>query len=149
ARRARHRPGRERMTWGPGRAPQAPIGWLGSVPGNPGPTARDNLGHALERNVGKAHAGVDREVVHALLGLLDQRVAVDPPGQLLGLAADLLERLIDRHRPDWHWRVPEDPLAGLVDILAGRTRVVEANGWGCRPRARSRASGRGGRSGTR
>ncbi|CAM5629117.1 hypothetical protein SGLAM104S_10279 [Streptomyces glaucescens] len=39
-------------------------------------------------------------VVHALLGLLDDGVLVDLPGQLLGLAVDLLERLVQRHRAD-------------------------------------------------
>ena len=73
---------------------------------------------AGQRHVREAHAGVDREVVDALLGLLDQRVAEDLPGQLLGLAADLLERLVDRHRPDRHRRVAQDPLARLVDVPA-------------------------------
>ncbi len=63
---------------------------------------------------------MDREVVDTLLGLLDERVAVDVPGEVLGLAADLLERLVDRHGADRHGRVPEDPLAGLVDVLARR-----------------------------
>ena len=37
-----------------------------------------------QRDVAQQHAGVHGEVVHALLGLLDQRVAVDLPGQVLG-----------------------------------------------------------------
>jgi len=36
---------------------------------------------------------VDREVVDALLGLLDEGVAVDLPGELLG-GADLLQCLV-------------------------------------------------------
>ena len=75
---------------------------------------------AVSGHVAEQHAGVDGEVVHALLGLLDERVAVDLPGQVLGPAADLLERLVDRHRADRHRRVAEDPLARLVDVLAGR-----------------------------
>src|SRR5712692_9195066 len=84
--------------------------------------ARHDAGDALggERDVAQQHARVDGEVVHALLGLLDQRVAVDVPGQLFRLASDLLERLVDRHGPDRYRRVPEDPLAGLVDVLARR-----------------------------
>ena len=86
-----------------------------------GPAARDDAGHPLggERDVGQAHAGVDGEVIDALLALLDQRVAVDLPGQLFGLAADLLQRLIDRHRADRHRRVADDPLACLMDVGAG------------------------------
>ena len=50
--------------------------------------ARDDPGDPLrrQRHVGEAHARVDREVVDALLGLLDERVAEDLPRQLLGLA---------------------------------------------------------------
>ena len=76
-------------------------------------TRRAVIGHVAQQ-----HAGVDGEVVDALLGLLDERVAVDLPGQILGPAADLLERLVDRHRADRHRRVAEDPLARLVDVLA-------------------------------
>ena len=63
---------------------------------------------------------MDREVVHALLGLLDERVAEELPRQVLGRAADLLERLVDRDRPDGDRRVAQDPLARLVDVLARR-----------------------------
>ena len=72
------------------------------------------------RDVAQQHAGVDGEVVDALLGLLDQRVAIDLPRQIFGTAADLLERLVDRHGADRHRRVAHDPLARLVDVLAGR-----------------------------
>ena len=84
--------------------------------------ARDDAGHAPRghRHVAEQDAGVHGEVVDALLALLDQRVAVDLPGEVLGAAADLLERLVDRHRADRHGRVPDNPLAGLVDVLPGR-----------------------------
>jgi hypothetical protein len=84
--------------------------------------ARHDAGQAPggERDVAQQDAGVDGEVIHSLLRLLDQGVAIDLPGQLLGLAAHLLERLVDRHGADWHRRVAQDPLAGLVDVLAGR-----------------------------
>src|SRR5499426_1975180 len=63
---------------------------------------------------------VDGEVVDTLLGLLDERVAVDLPGELLGLAIHLLERLVDRHGAERGRRVAEDPLACLVDVLTRR-----------------------------
>ena len=72
------------------------------------------------RDVAQQHAGVDGEVVDALLALLDQRVAIDLPGEVFGPAADFFERLINRHRADRHGRIPDDPLARLVDVLAGR-----------------------------
>ena len=83
--------------------------------------ARHDAGHALrgQRHVAQQHAGMDREIVHALLGLFDQRVAEDLPGQVFGLAVDLFQRLVDRHRADRHRRVADDPFAGLVDVLAG------------------------------
>src|SRR5207344_706664 len=54
------------------------------------------------------------------LRLLDQRVAVDLPGERFGPAVHLLERLVDRHGADRHRRVADDPLARLVDVLPGR-----------------------------
>jgi hypothetical protein len=62
---------------------------------------------------------VDGEVVHALLGLLDQRVLEDFPGQVLGLAIHLFQRLVDGHGADGYRRVAQNPLAGFVDVLAG------------------------------
>jgi hypothetical protein len=83
--------------------------------------AADDAGHALggQRHVAQQHAGVDGEVIDALLGLFDQGVAEDLPGQVFGLAVDLFQRLVDRHRADRHRRVAHDPLARLVDVLAG------------------------------
>ena len=95
---------------------------MGEAPlGHDGAAAGDDAGDPPggERDVAQQHAGVHGEVVHPLLGLLDQGVAVDLPGQVLRDAADLLQRLVDRHRPDRHRRVPDDPLPGLVDVLAG------------------------------
>jgi hypothetical protein len=39
--------------------------------------ARDDAGHPVrrQRHIGEAHPGMDGEIVHPLLGLLDQRVA--------------------------------------------------------------------------
>ena len=51
--------------------------------------ARHDPGDALrrQRDVAQQHAGVDREVVDALLGLLDEGVAADLRRQVLGLPA--------------------------------------------------------------
>ena len=80
----------------------------------PGDAARGQR-HVLEQ-----HAGVNREVVDALLRLLDERVAIDLPREVLGHATHLLQRLVDRHSADRHRRVADDPLARLVDVPAGR-----------------------------
>ena len=83
--------------------------------------ARDDAGDALrgQRHVAEPHAGVDGEVVDALLGLLDQRVLEHLPVELVGLAVDLLQRLVDRHGADRHRRVAQDPAADVVDVAAG------------------------------
>ena len=94
---------------------QAPLGHDGAAAGHDAGHAPRGQGH-----VGEAHPSVDREVVDALLRLLDQRVAEDLPGQLLRLALDPLEGLVDRHRADRHRGIAQDPLARLVDVLAGR-----------------------------
>src|SRR5579864_8925845 len=84
--------------------------------------ARNDAGDALrrQRNVRQPNAGMDGEIVDALLALLDQRVAIDLPGELLGHAADFFERLIDRHGADRYRRVADDPLADRMDVAAGR-----------------------------
>jgi len=52
--------------------------------------ARDNAGGALggQRHIGETHAGMDREIIDALLGLLDQCIAKNFPGQLDWIAID-------------------------------------------------------------
>ena len=72
-----------------------------------------------ERDEAQQYAGVDGEIIHALLRLFDEGVAVNFPGQFLGLAADFFERLINRHGADGHGRVAENPFARGVDVLAG------------------------------
>ena len=74
----------------------------------------------VQRDVSKQNAGVDREVVHSLLGLFDERVAIHFPRQFFGPAAGLFERLVDGHGSDRHGRIPQDPLAGFVNVAAGR-----------------------------
>src|SRR5258706_7730860 len=72
------------------------------------------------RDVRKPHAGVYGEVINALLGLFDQSVAKDFPGQLLSFAANFFQGLVDRHGADWHRRVAYDPFAGGVNVLTCR-----------------------------
>ena len=84
--------------------------------------ARDDAGHAFrgQRNVTQQHAGVDREIIDALLGLFDQRVAENFPRQIFGFAIDFFERLINRHGADRHGRIANNPFARFVNIFAGR-----------------------------
>src|SRR5262249_5607202 len=84
--------------------------------------ARNDAGDATggQRYVAKQYPGVDREVIHPLLALLDQRVAITLPGQFFGPAANFFERLIDRHGPDRDGRIANDPLPRLVNVLPGR-----------------------------
>src|SRR3954465_5807744 len=62
---------------------------------------------------------MDGEIVDARLALLYERVAVDLPGQVLGDAADLLQRLVDGDGADRDGAVADDPFAGVVDVTAG------------------------------
>src|SRR5450830_1787726 len=83
--------------------------------------ARHDAGDAFggQRYVTQQYTGMDGEVVDALLGLFDQRVAEQLPGQVFGGAADFFQGLVDRHGTDRHRRVADDPFAGFVDVLAG------------------------------
>ena len=69
-----------------------------------------------ERDVAQQDPGVDGEVVDTLLGLLDDGVAVDLPGELLGPAVHFFEGLVDGHGADGHGRVAHDPFTGGVDV---------------------------------
>ena len=62
---------------------------------------------------------MNREVVDALLGLLDQGVPIDLPGQFFCLAVHFFQGLIDGHRPDRNRGVAQNPLAGFVDVFTG------------------------------
>src|SRR4029077_7011722 len=95
---------------------------MGEAPlGHDRATARDDTGDPVdgERYVRTPYAGVNGEIVYALLRLLDQGVAVDLPGELLGDATDFLECLIDRHGADRHRSVAQDPFANGVDVAPG------------------------------
>ncbi len=95
---------------------------VGQAPlGHDRTTTGDDAGHALgsQRHIPQQYPSVDGEVVDALLGLFDQGVAEQLPGQVFGGAPDFFQGLVDRHGPDWHWRVADDPLAGFVDVFTG------------------------------
>src|SRR6185437_14074032 len=53
------------------------------------------------------------------LRLLDQGVAEQLPGEVLGHTADFFQCLIDRDRADRHRRIAQDPFARFVDVPAG------------------------------
>ena len=72
-----------------------------------------------ERDETEQHTRVNGEVIHALLRLLDQRVAKNFPSQVFRYTVDLFQRLVNRHRADRNRRVTNNPFAGLVDVLAG------------------------------
>ena len=65
-------------------------------------------------------AGMDGKVVHTLLALLNQRVAIDFPGEVFHLAIDLFQSLIDGHGAHRNRTVAQNPLARLMDIIASR-----------------------------
>ena len=78
---------------------------MGEAPlGHDGAAAADDAGHAGggEGDEAEEDAGVDGEVVNALLGLLDEGVPEDLPGEVLGLAIHLFQGLIDGHGADGH-----------------------------------------------
>mmetsp|Transcript_11094 Transcript_11094/g.18065 ORF Transcript_11094/g.18065 Transcript_11094/m.18065 type:complete len:505 (-) Transcript_11094:186-1700(-) len=91
-----------------------------AVLGVDGAPAAHDARHAVHRHghESQQHARVDGPVVHALLGLLDQRLAEHLPGQVLRDAVHLLQRLVDGHGAHGDGRVAHDPLARLVDVLA-------------------------------
>ena len=89
--------------------------------GQDGAAAADNAGGAPRGHGDETEqdAGVNGEIIHALLALFDERVAINFPSQFLGFAADPFQRLINGHRADGDRRVAQNPLARGVDILAG------------------------------
>ncbi|MCG3163193.1 MAG: hypothetical protein JMDDDDMK_04576 [Acidobacteria bacterium] len=83
--------------------------------------ARDDACGALrrQRDERQTNSGVNRKIINALLGLLNERVAEDFPGQVFGLARDFFESLINRHSADGDGRIADDPFARGVDVFAG------------------------------
>ena len=62
--------------------------------------------------------GVDGEVVDALLGLLDEGVAVEFPGEVFDASVDFFEGLVDGNGADGDGGISDDPLAGGVDVFS-------------------------------
>ena len=73
-----------------------------------------------QRHVVPAQPGMDREIVHALLGLFDKRVTVNFPREVFHLAPHLFQCLVQRHGSHGYGRVTDDPFACLVDVFPGR-----------------------------
>src|ERR1041385_1709056 len=73
-----------------------------------------------QRNMRQPNAGMNGEIVDALLALLHKRVAVDLPGEFFGHASDLLKRLVDRNGADGNGRIADDPFADRMDVTARR-----------------------------
>ena len=94
---------------------QAPFGHDRTTPGDDACGALGSHRHMVQ-----ADARMDGEVIHALLGLFDQGIPEDFPGQVLGHAADFFQGLVNRHGADGYRGVADDPFPGLVNVLAGR-----------------------------
>ena len=80
---------------------------------------------AAETTVGQMYvvatdAGMDGEIVNALLALFDERVAIHFPGEVFYLAVHFFQSLIDGHCAHRNRTVAQNPFACLVDIIAGR-----------------------------
>ena len=58
--------------------------------GHDASTTRNNARHTIggKGNEAQQHASVNREIIHALLGLLDEGVAVNFPSEILSLTTD-------------------------------------------------------------
>ncbi len=81
--------------------------------------ARDDADQAVA-DIGQVfaeHAGVDGEIVDALLGLAGEGLADDGLVEVFDLSAD--DHRIDRHRADGDGRVLDDGNAGGVEVAAG------------------------------
>ena len=88
--------------------------------GDDAATTAHDTGQAVigQMDILQTDAAVDREIVHALLALLNQRVAENLPVECLGLAVHLLEGLVERYGADGNGAVAQDPLSGLVNVVA-------------------------------
>ena len=80
--------------------------------------------NAAQSAIGQVHvvatdAGMDGKIVNTLLALLNQRVAINLPRQILYLAVHLLQSLIDGHGAYGYRTVAQNPLAGFVNVVAG------------------------------
>ncbi len=60
------------------------------------------------------------EVINSLFALFDKCIAVYLPCQFLYITVYFLKCLIDRYSPHRYWAVADNPLAGLVYVVACR-----------------------------
>ena len=60
------------------------------------PASGHNTGHAVrrERYVREPYAGMDGEIIDALLGLFNERITVNLPGEVLSLSPTFLQCLL-------------------------------------------------------
>ena len=93
----------------------APNSHDGAAAGN---NARQAIGGKF--NKGQAESRMNCEVIHALLGLFNERISIELPRQSFCFSVNLFESLIQRNRSDRYRAVADDPLARFVNILAGR-----------------------------
>ena len=93
---------------------------VGHPLGKDGAAAADDAGDALgnQRQILDQHAGVDRHVVDALLGLLFDDFEHDVGVEVFD-ALHARDRFVDRHRADRNRGMAEDGFANLVDVAAG------------------------------
>ena len=78
---------------------------VGGAPvGDDGTTAGDDPRETAQgqRHVVPTQTGVDGEVVHTLLSLLDERIAEYLPVELRHITLHLLQRLVERYGADGH-----------------------------------------------
>src|SRR5690554_428992 len=86
-----------------------------------GPATRHNAGHPL-KSMGNVFAKESRmygKIIHPLLGLFHQGIAVKRPAQVLHLATHLFQSLIQGYRANGHGRIAQDPLPGFMNVGTG------------------------------
>ena len=66
------------------------------------------------------HPGMNSEIIHTLLTLFDQCIAIDFPRESAHVSVHLLKSLIDRHGAYGHRAVAYNPFASLMNIVARR-----------------------------
>src|SRR5690554_495166 len=94
---------------------------VGTPIGHNGPATRHNADHPL-KSMGNVFAKESRmygKIIHPLLGLFHQGIAVKRPAQVLHLATHLFQSLIQGYRANGHGRIAQDPLPGFVNVGTG------------------------------
>src|SRR5436309_13856038 len=82
--------------------------------------ARHDASDAIggQRHISEPYAGMDGEIIDALLSLLDQCIFENLPGEFHRIAADLFERLIDLHGSDRDRSLTDNPVAEYAHLSA-------------------------------